>query len=117
MAKDIIIYARVGYEYRAPNEAKYLLGNNTTTVASVNNIGGQNITSSNNKNRDNEPYVELDMTYLFTQATQIKVGYKLKLENTEQPGFFDRKVQGVYAGLTHKLTRKTQLLFFGSEEK
>lgn len=115
MAKDVIIYGRAGYEYRAPVQRKYIaLSSQTVTL---NNIPGTDVTSSNNKNRSNDPYVEFDLTYLFTQATQIKVGYKLKVQNTEQPAFFDRKVQGVYGTLTHRLTRKTQLLFFGSQEK
>ncbi len=130
MAKDVIFYGRVGFEYRAPKQTKYIVlpgqtlafpaDDNTGNPVggnSQNDVFGANVTGSNNKNRDYEPYVELDLTYLFTQATQIKVGYKLKLENSDQPAFFDRKVQGVYSGLTHKLTRKTQLMFYGSQEK
>jgi hypothetical protein len=127
IATDVILKARVGYEYRSPVQKKFIVFdtqrivvNNTggTVDGSVNDIPGSDITPfANNKNRSNEPYVEVDMTYLFTKATQLKVGYKLKLENSEQPAFFDRKAQGVYGSLVHKLTRKTQLLFFGSQEK
>ncbi len=115
MAKDVIIYARTGYEYRSPVQKKFIATSGQAT--SLNDIPGADVTSANNKNRSTQPYVEADITYLFTQATQVKVGYKLKLENSDQPSFFDRKVQGVYSGLTHKLTRRTQLLFFGSQEK
>lgn len=118
MAKDVIIYGRVGYESRAPKDKKFIiLPFQTAFDGSVNNIPGANVTSENSKHRDNDPYVEMDITYLFTQATQIKVGYKLKLENSDQPAFFDRKVQGVYGAFTHKLTRKTQILLFGYQDK
>ncbi len=116
MAKDVIIYGRVGYEHRAPTQRKFIVLPGQA-IGSVNSIPGSDVTSANNKNADNQPYVEFDVTYLFTQATQIKVGYKLKLENSDQPAFFDRKVQGVYANMAHRLTRRTQLLFFASQEK
>ncbi len=115
MAKDLIIFGRVGYEYRAPKQKNYIV--TSITPVSSNEIPGANESGANNKNRFSGPYVELDLTYLFTQATQVKVGYKLRQENSPQPGFFDRRVQGVYGAFTHKLTRKTQVMLFGYQDK
>jgi len=106
IGKSVIINGRAGYEYRKPNRKDSRL-----------TVPGQVLTADTerNKNESNEPFVEVDMTYLFSKATQVKVGYKLKVIDTEQPSYTDTKNQGVYGSITHKLTAKTYLLFFASQ--
>jgi len=107
LGKSVIINGRAGYEYRKPNTKGPRLAIPGQTVAGDTEHG---------KNESHEPFVEADMTYLFSRATQAKIGYKLKVQNTEQPAYSDTKVQGVYGALTHKLTAKTYLMFFASQE-
>lgn len=121
IGKSVICNGRLGYEFRKPStvaNGRYigLTGIGQTTRITT---PGQQYNADvdiNGHNESREPFVEADITYLFSKATQVKVGYKLKVVDTEQPSYADVKVQGVYSSLTHKLTAKTYLLFFASQD-
>ncbi|MDP8263649.1 MAG: outer membrane beta-barrel protein [Candidatus Ancaeobacter aquaticus] len=109
---SVILNGRLGYEHRKPK--------NTVRLTSVTQRGQAAIPSGDTergKMISNEPFCEVDMTYLFSRATQIKIGYKLKAVDSEQPSYMDRKLQGVYGALSHKLTSKTYFLLFASQER
>lgn len=132
IGKSVICNGRLGYEWRKPtSDASYTYLGTTVPAGAIPGAyprpghtsrittAGQTLasdTDQNNENESREPFVEADMTYLFSKSTQVKVGYKLKVVDTEQPSYEDAKVQGVYTSLAHKLTSKTYLLLFASQE-